>query len=450
VDRRGSGAYGVVYLARSVQPEASGFVALKLALHARNERFGREVELLTRIRHPGVPRLLGQAHWLSPEGNPHPFLVMEWVEGLPLYQWAHVRAPSSRQVLRLLAGLARALEATHAAECVHRDVKGDNVLVRLKDGQPFLTDFGSGTWRGAASLTSPVFPPGTPAYRSPEAYRFARNIAKQPIKTYAPGEAEDVFALGVTAYRLVTEQYPPIPESPDEEAHVWVDGTGPRPARALNGRCSLELSSLISRMLAIQPEARGSASELAEALERAARKAGPEADAPLFPRTEPEPKEEEPVPQCLDSEAPGRSLCSRLAAAGISGAVVLGAIGVLSLASRQEAAREQAEQRDAGTVAMGDTALTAPVASTRVPSTWSSIALDIPSKPLRGQLRPDANGRCPHKSYVSINGGCWTETKGDPKDCGDYTYEYKGACYQPVYPPPRPATSSPPESRDGG
>src|SRR5687768_8028057 len=95
---------------------------------------------------------------------------------LPLYEWAQAFFPSSRQVLRVPADLARALEATHAAGGVHRDVKGDNVLVRLEDGQVFLTDFGSGNYPGAAMLTWQVFPPGTPPYRSPEAYRFALNI----------------------------------------------------------------------------------------------------------------------------------------------------------------------------------------------------------------------------------------------------------------------------------
>jgi serine/threonine-protein kinase len=68
---------------------------------------------------------------------------MEWVEGTSLYDWARAHRPSSRQVLSRLASLARALEATRAVGGVHRDVKGDNVLVREVDGQPFLLDFGS-------------------------------------------------------------------------------------------------------------------------------------------------------------------------------------------------------------------------------------------------------------------------------------------------------------------
>ncbi|HZI12717.1 MAG TPA: serine/threonine-protein kinase [Myxococcus sp.] len=453
VDARGRGTYGAIYLAEGVAPEASGLVALKLALHPWDERFGREAELLSRIRHPCVPRLFDQGQWLSPAGLPHPWLAMELVEGIPLYEAARVFAPSSRQVLRLLAGLARALEATHAVGGVHRDVKGDNMLVRLSDGQPFLIDFGSGTYPGAAPLTGPVFPPGTPPYRSPEAYRFALHIREQPVNVYAPTPAEDVFALGVTAYKLVTEQYPPSPQPVDAEFHVWkTEGPGPRPAHVLNARCRAELSALISRMLSLQPEARGSARELAEALEQAARAAGPEADALLFSGRAPWPgSPEEELPR---QTAP-QGEWTWLAAAGIAGAVVLGTPWVLSALASVEDSREQAaaqeEARDAGTVGLGDSVLTAPVASPQVPFSKSPVAEELPEKPLPGQLRPDARGRCPEKSLVPIHGGCWIRVGEDLKECRSYSYIHKGTCYVPALNiQPRPATSGPAESRDGG
>ncbi|MFP2913723.1 serine/threonine-protein kinase, partial [Pyxidicoccus sp. 3LFB2] len=171
VEPRGRGAYGVVYLAVAEEGEGAETVALKLALHPWDKRFVREGELLSRLRHPAVPRLLDHGEWEPLEGVPYAWLAMEWVEGPPLYDWARVQRPTSRQVLQLLAGLARALEATHAAGGVHRDVKGDNVRVRAADGQPFLLDFGSAHYVGAATLTVQAFPPGTPAYRSPEAWR---------------------------------------------------------------------------------------------------------------------------------------------------------------------------------------------------------------------------------------------------------------------------------------
>ncbi|WP_163988993.1 serine/threonine-protein kinase [Pyxidicoccus caerfyrddinensis] len=446
LERRGSGAYGTVYRALGVE-DVLGPVALKVALHPEDGRFAREVELLSRLRHPNVPRLMGHGLWLQPGSLAHPYLAMEWVEGVSLYDWAQAQCPTSRQVLRVLASLARALEATHAAGGVHRDVKGDNVLVRSADGQVFLTDFGSGSYVGAALLTSSPLPPGTPPYRSPEAWRSVRLPYLPSDPPYAPGPADDVFALGMTAYRLVTDDYPPTPALLNEVAHLWgPEGTGPVPPHGINARCCAELSRLVSRMLSVRPEARGGAGELAEALEQAARRAGREADVPLFTRKELPVEEAGRVPP----QDRGPASWSRLmAAASLGAAVALGAAWMLSAQPREKTEQAHAsateESKDGGTIAVGDTALTAPVSLTRAPFVLSVIAVDLPPKPLRGQLRPDASGRCAHRAHVSINGGCWVEVKTSLKDCDEPYYVHKGACYGPAYPPPRPATSAPTE-----
>ena len=79
VSRKGQGSYGVIYLVEPVGQAGAKPAALKLALHAGDERFEREVELLSRLNHPNVPRLLDSGTWTSPEGTSVPFLVMEWV-----------------------------------------------------------------------------------------------------------------------------------------------------------------------------------------------------------------------------------------------------------------------------------------------------------------------------------------------------------------------------------
>ena len=455
LEQRGRGTYGVVYRAVHAVQEAADAVALKLALHPGDARFLREAELLSRIRHAAVPRLRDQGQWLSATGTPFPWLAMEFVEGAALYDWAQAQRPTSRQVLRVLAQLARALEATHAAGGVHRDVKGENVRVRRADAQPFLMDFGAAHHLGAATLTWQPFPPGTPAYRSPEAWRYVLRSRKPPLVPYAPGPADDVFALGVTAFRLLTEKYPP-PTHPDaEDAWLWrpeeMESWSPRVS---NGRCSPELSALVSRMLAPRPEARGSPRELAESLEQAARRAGTGADEPLFTGDEPRPAGLMPAPQHVTARPRRVARWRGFAVASMGGALALSIGGVLSVRLVGEPEKsllaKQDDAKDGGTVAVGDSALTAPVAPVQQqPSMWSAITLDLPPGPIPGQSRPDATGRCPRRGQVPINGGCWRKLAiTDVNDCDEDTYVYKGGCYLPVFPPPRPATSGPANRAD--
>ncbi|MCY1015025.1 serine/threonine-protein kinase [Pyxidicoccus sp. MSG2] len=452
LELRGRGTYGTVYRAESVDV-AEDVVALKLALYPSDARFAREVELLSRIRHPAVPALRGHGQWQNPEGPPYPWLAMEFVEGMQLYEWARKQRPTSRQVLQLLAQLARALETTHAVGGIHRDVKGSNVLVRHSDGQAFLTDFGSGHHVGAATLTSQPFPPGTPAYRAPEAWSFVLRSDKKIWTTpYAPSATDDVFALGVTAYRLVAQKYPPLMPPEHKATGRWrQEDSGDRSPRASNNRCTLALADLIARMLALRPDARGSARELAQALEKAARTVGADADVPLFTGDEPRPSDTWP-PRHPEPRPSRRRRWPWLAVASLGGPMALGAGWMLRMHPEEEPVTAEApmsvDERDGGTVAVGDSVLTAPVSSTQAPSTWSPIALDMPSRPFPGQSRPDATGRCPGSWQVPINGGCWARLAADPKECDKDSYVYKGICYLPVFPPSRPATSNPAEQHE--
>jgi serine/threonine protein kinase len=116
-------------------------------------RFAREAQLLSRIHDPSVPRLFDLGVRRLASGAMPPSLVMQWIEGVPLYEWGSEYAPSPGQLLLLVAQLARALATTHAAHAAHRDVKGDNIRVRHSDERAVLMDFGSGHFQGAARLT---------------------------------------------------------------------------------------------------------------------------------------------------------------------------------------------------------------------------------------------------------------------------------------------------------
>jgi serine/threonine protein kinase len=280
---QGCGAYGTVYRAVRKDGAPAGLAALKLAVHPGDPRFEREVALLSRVHHPSVPRLLDSGLWRDPAGRSHPFVVMEWVEGVPLYEWASRRNPSSRQVLALLAQAAGALQATHAVGGVHRDVKGDNMLVRPSDGRLFLMDFGTGYLAGASRLTPVHMLPGTPSYRSPQVWDCVRPEDPNATSSTLARPADDVFALGVTAYRLVTDTYVPLTNPYLEPGQCWrPGGSGARPPSQLNPRVDARLDALISRMLSLEPEKRGASGELAAELEQGAALAGPSADEPLF------------------------------------------------------------------------------------------------------------------------------------------------------------------------
>jgi eukaryotic-like serine/threonine-protein kinase len=413
VSHQGQGAYGAVYRAERIGAEDAGPFALKLALHPLDPRFEREGELLSRLNTPHVPRLQDRGWWM-PEGTPFPYLVMEWVEGLPLYTWRPRHELTSRQVLRLLAQVARALEATHAVEGVHRDVKGDNIRVRA-DGTAVLMDFGSSNYRQAQTLTHQHPPPGTPEYQSPECQRFQWETRHQPRIRYEAQPADDVYALGVTAYRLCTGQYPPGLElNQTEEGFEFVDPPWV-PPESLASVCP-ELAALIRRMLHEEPTSRGSAASVAQALERAAKKAGRAADQPLAGGQH----------VALPSSSPAAWKPALIAALGVSLMIVL--------CRSQEADEGKADGQQ--TVGLADSTLDA---STAGPLEQGGIALDVPEKPFPGQRRPPCA-----KHELKINGGCWGRWADATPPCAVRTYEWKGMCYVPMFDPPRPSTSNPP------
>jgi eukaryotic-like serine/threonine-protein kinase len=453
---RGRGSYGTVYRAvRWGAPEVAE-VALKLASHAEDPRFAREVALLSRLRHPSVPRLFDRGEWLNASGRAHPYLVMEWVEGVSLYAWATRHAPTSRQVIRVLSQVASALAQTVEAGAVHRDVKGDNILVQGgAEGHAFLMDYGSGYYAGAERLTPPLFPPATPRYRSPEAWAYAQRAGLDAERPYEMQPADDVFALGVSAYRLVTGTYPPPTEPWDAASQVWnQDGRGPRSPQELNPRVAPHLSALILRMLAARPEHRLAARDLARALDEAAKQAGPDVDQALRSEALPErsacppamrgtePGSGPPALSAPKVRKPGSLVWTALATVPVAVGVGWWLQSWLLPAGHAVAVTAK---RSASSVAAADTALMAPPAS-EVPTGREGIALELPQKPFPGQQRPDSAGKCPRKTQRAIHNGCWVKLDV-PKDACEDGYLYKGGCYMPAFRPAPAPTSHPAASQ---
>ncbi len=458
VSRHGSGSYGVIYRVERVGQEEAGPFALKLARHPLDPRFEREWELLSRIRHAQVPRFEARGWVTLPGGVPFPYVVMEWVEGVPVYQWGVLEPRTSRQVLRVLAQVARALEATHAVEGVHRDVKGDNVLVRAGDGTAVLMDFGSGYFRGAPILTRQPPPPGTSRYWSPENLRFQWKWLRHPTMRYEAGPADDLYALGVMAYRLVTGVYPPpgVDFVETEEGTQLIE-PAPVPAET-RVRLSPELAALIAQLLSDEPSARGSAAEVAQALERAADTAGSQADQPIAPvSTQMPTNSQPPVPARAPTESKSRPLPLHRVPAWLPWravamvvSLVLGAWWMAHRPSVDQPAAvaekapeidkgDKGDKEDAGTVGVGDTVPAVPASAAPTESARRGIGMDMPKDPLPGQSRPPCDER-----EIAINGGCWVHLVDVRPPCGARFYEWKKRCYAPILEPPRTPTADPP------
>ncbi|MCE9672226.1 serine/threonine protein kinase [Myxococcus stipitatus] len=294
----GAGGCGVVYRARRERE----VVALKLqSLEDLGGWARREVAILMRLSHRNVVgfRDTGLHPATEPEWR---YLAMEYVHGRPLAQWLEEQNPDARGVARLALGLARGLEAAHAAQVLHRDLKESNVMVREEDGTPVLLDFGVGDYTGAPLLPHGALPPGTPRYRSPEALAFAR---ARPSGRYQPTRADDLYALGVVLYGMLTARAP----FPDAESAEGVDAIihhPPPPPRAHNPRVPVELETVCLRLLDKRPEARGSASTLCLALEAALDAEDPRWWVPL--------REKGMAPSPWPDSMPGRAEDSAMAA----------------------------------------------------------------------------------------------------------------------------------------
>ncbi len=200
----GQGGMGSVWLARRVDGRYEGQVAIKLlnlALIARGgaERFRREGQVLAKLAHPGIARLLDAG---VAEGG-QPFLVLEYVDGEPIDRWCERRALAPEARVRLFLDVLAAVDHAHGSLVLHRDLKPGNILV-TRDGGVKLLDFGiaklldaSERSAGATELTRAAGRAFTPEYAAPE------QVRGEDLTT-----ATDVYALGVLLYRLLSGEHP--------------------------------------------------------------------------------------------------------------------------------------------------------------------------------------------------------------------------------------------------
>jgi eukaryotic-like serine/threonine-protein kinase len=190
----GRGGMGVVFEAARDDDAFQKRVALKVATTAAYSpdfvaRFRQERQVLARLEHPHIARLLDGG--TTDDGIP--FFAMEFVQGEPIRRYVETHRLPVDERIALFLQVCDAVEYAHQNLVVHRDLKPANILVA--DGSVKLLDFGvaklldAGLDAGHTATAAPV----TPAYCSPEQWRG------EAVTTRA-----DVYALGLVLYELLT------------------------------------------------------------------------------------------------------------------------------------------------------------------------------------------------------------------------------------------------------
>jgi len=196
------------------------------------ERFLREGEVLRRLNHPNIVKVLATVD----EGRQH-YIIMEWVGGGSLADLL-AREPKLpfERVVSIGLELSDALSRAHHLEILHRDIKPANILL-AEDGTPRLTDFGLALVGEQPRLTESGSILGTLYYLAPEVYAGR-----------AVNERADIWSFGVVLFEMLTGRLPFDGETAFDL--MWAIKTQPLPViENLRPGIPVALANLVRRML---------------------------------------------------------------------------------------------------------------------------------------------------------------------------------------------------------
>lgn len=237
----GSGSMG--YLYEAVDELLMRRVALKILAPRFSanpeyiERFRREALAAARLFSPNVTQIY--------EVNTRPpffFIVMEYVEGLPLEAYIARNGLTLKAIVELFMQIALAINEAHVKKVYHRDIKGENIKV-TPEGQTKILDFGIAKIEGTelSDLTRSGIVVGTARYISPEQARGEKIDGRT-----------DIFALGVLLYEILTGDLPwPLKKTATQTIIARGQLTEP-PAPMKRGRFNTppKLAEVVARMCA--------------------------------------------------------------------------------------------------------------------------------------------------------------------------------------------------------
>jgi serine/threonine protein kinase len=271
LDLIGEGGFGIVYLAydhslerhvalKEYMPSGLATRTTTMAVTVRSQHhldtftaglksFINEAKMLAQFDSPSLVKV--HRFW---EGNGTAYMVMPFYEGITLKQALkeHRITPTEGWIRMLLADLFDAIETIHRAQCFHRDIAPDNILL-LKDGRPLLLDFGAAR-RVIGDLTQCLTVILKPGFAPIEQYADIAGLRQ--------GAWTDIYALAAVVYYLMTGKAPPPAVARmvhDEMVPAQVAG---------KGRYGAPFLTVLDKALAVKPEQRyKSIAELRRALD---------------------------------------------------------------------------------------------------------------------------------------------------------------------------------------
>ena len=244
LEQIGSGGMGAVFKVRDTR--LNRLAAIKV-IHRSSldtggaKRFQREMNISASLNHPHIIKI----YHIGVE-NQIPYLVMEYIDGLPLNEYAK-KKPSFKLLIAALEKVARAVDYAHQHKVVHRDLKPANILMR-QDGEPVLMDFGLAKTSevGDHSLTRTGEVMGTPQFMAPEQARGQ----KRQIDART-----DVYALGGILYYFLSGKAPARGDTLLEVLNAVISEVPPRP-HLQNAKIPLSLENIAMKALEKRKERR--------------------------------------------------------------------------------------------------------------------------------------------------------------------------------------------------
>ena len=207
------------------------------------DRFRQEAQASARMAHPTIVRVYdaGEDIELDSRGNQvkHPFIVMEYVRGKLLRDILHERRLSIEEAVNYASGVLTALEFSHKAGVIHRDIKSANIMITEND-QVKVMDFGiaRAISDSSATMANTVGIMGTAQYFSPEQAKGENVDART-----------DLYSTGVLLYEMLAGRPPFKGESAVSIAYQHVSEAPDAPSTH-NNLISAELDQVVLHALA--------------------------------------------------------------------------------------------------------------------------------------------------------------------------------------------------------